>query len=232
MQQIHLNYGWGGDSDNWYALDEIETSANPYAERMVAGIRPGGTVETLVPELEVERVDNNALLIWGLDTLDPETGFHVWRGESETTRECITPQPFSGATDYEWIDYDAPLAATNYWLEMIVSGVPSIWIGPEAIVALPPRIVDDVIPTVGPNPFNPMATISFDLPRDAHVRAEVFDLAGRRVSTLLNDVRAAGPQRVVWDGRDSAGRHAPSGRYLMRLAVDGRATTTKLTLTR
>ena len=35
-----------------------------------------------------------------------------------------------------------------------------------------------------------------------------------------------------WDSRDSAGRHAPSGRYLMRLAMDGRVTTTKLTLTR
>jgi len=55
-------------------------------------------------------------------------------------------------------------------------------------------------------------------------------MTSRPLARIL--VRAAGPQRIVWDGRDSAGRHAPSGHYLMRLAVDGRATTTKLTLTR
>ncbi len=232
IQQIHLNYGWGGDSDNWYTLDNIETSLNPYAERMVAGIRPGGIVETLVPELIVERNAGDGCLAWGLETLNTSAGFYVWRGLSEADRICLTTLPFTGATSYEWTDIGAPITGINYWLEMIIAGVPSIWIGPEWLDPKPPRGDEVVIPTADPNPFNPITSIAFDLPRDAMVQAEIFDLAGRRVKTLANAVLTAGPQRFMWDGRDEAGRHAPSGRYLLRLAVDGNAATTKLTLTR
>ena len=95
-----------------------------------------------------------------------------------------------------------------------------------------PNDDDPFHPVVGPNPFNPMTVVSFALPRDARVRAEVYDLAGRRIKVLLDASLPAGPQRIVWDGRDSSGRHAPSGRYLLRLAADGESQTLKLTIAR
>jgi hypothetical protein len=43
-----------------------------------------------------------------------------------------------------------------------------------------------------PNPFNPSTTIEFALPKDSHVKLEVYDLLGRLVATLVDDVRPAG----------------------------------------
>lgn len=69
-----------------------------------------------------------------------------------------------------------------------------------------------------PNPFNPSTTVAFDLPAPAAVDLEIYDLAGRRVRTLLHaDAREAGRHDVVWNGADDAGRTSPAGVYLLRL---------------
>ena len=43
-----------------------------------------------------------------------------------------------------------------------------------------------------PNPFNPTTTISFDLPEAGLVNLRVFDVLGREVRQLLNEVRPQG----------------------------------------
>jgi len=69
-----------------------------------------------------------------------------------------------------------------------------------------------------PNPFNPSTTVAFDLPSPAAVDLAIYDVAGRRVRSLLSaDPRAAGRHDVVWDGTDDAGRASPAGVYLLRL---------------
>ncbi len=82
-----------------------------------------------------------------------------------------------------------------------------------------------------PNPFNPSTQIRFVLPRAARVSLRVFDIAGRRVATLLDGARRdAGEQALVWDGRDDAGQALPSGVYLYRLEAGELRATRKLTL--
>jgi len=69
-----------------------------------------------------------------------------------------------------------------------------------------------------PNPFNPTTEIRFDLPRSGRVQLRVYDLAGRLVRTLVDGPMTAGAeQRVIWNGRDGAGRMVSSGVYLYRL---------------
>jgi F420-0:gamma-glutamyl ligase len=77
-----------------------------------------------------------------------------------------------------------------------------------------------------PNP-NPMATrarFAFSTARSCRVTVLVSDVQGRRVRSLAEDAAAAGGRSLVWDGRDEAGRRAPSGLYTARLIVDGVAT--------
>ena len=71
-----------------------------------------------------------------------------------------------------------------------------------------------------PNPFNPRTTATFELPRRAHSRVRVANVAGRLVRDLFNGSLQQGSHRVVWDGRDNQGRQVPSGVYLIQLQAD------------
>ena len=64
-----------------------------------------------------------------------------------------------------------------------------------------------------PNPFNPVTVISFAVPERAHVLIEVYDVAGRRVATLVDAEQTPGVTSVVWDGTDDRGRRTASGVY-------------------
>lgn len=81
-----------------------------------------------------------------------------------------------------------------------------------------------------PNPFNPQTTIAFSLPQRGEVDLRVFDVRGRLVNTLVQEVREAGSHRVVWDGRDAAGVPAASGVYLYRLVAGDQTLQQKMTL--
>lgn len=90
------------------------------------------------------------------------------------------------------------------------SAVPS---GDDAVVSAP-RLLP-----ARPNPFNPRTTLHFELSSAAHVRLEIFDLAGRRLGTLVSASLSAGPHEVMWDGTDARGGAAPSGNYVARLTA-------------
>ncbi len=86
--------------------------------------------------------------------------------------------------------------------------------------------VGDVVPTRYsleqnvPNPFNPMTTIYFELPEEAAVRLQVFDISGRLVRNLLNGASlGAGRQDVVWNGKDEGGQQVAAGVYFYHLST-------------
>ncbi len=81
-----------------------------------------------------------------------------------------------------------------------------------------------------PNPFNPSTEISFELETAGFVRLNVYDPAGRLVSSLLNEHRPVGRHEVFWDGRDAVGRMSSAGVYLYRLEADGAVETKQMLL--
>jgi len=85
---------------------------------------------------------------------------------------------------------------------------------------------------VSPNPFNPSASIRFDLRAAARVRLVIYDLEGKTVRTLADGRLSAGPHTYFWDGRNDTGDALPSGVYFFRLEADGASTAGKLTLLR
>lgn len=71
-----------------------------------------------------------------------------------------------------------------------------------------------------PNPFNPITSISYDVPAGgAHVTIRVHDVAGRLVRTLVDDRRPTGTHDVTWDGRNTAGAPVSSGVYFYRMVA-------------
>jgi hypothetical protein len=76
-----------------------------------------------------------------------------------------------------------------------------------------------------PNPFNPSTTLSFSLPREGRARIAVFDILGREVAVLADDVFTAGEHRIMFDGSS-----LPSGLYFARLQSGNMQATHKLLL--
>lgn len=62
-----------------------------------------------------------------------------------------------------------------------------------------------------PNPFNPSTEISYHVKANELVTLKVFDVLGREVSTLVNEVQKPGHYRVRFNGAN-----VPSGTYMYR----------------
>ncbi|MEQ9091869.1 MAG: T9SS type A sorting domain-containing protein [Balneola sp.] len=76
-----------------------------------------------------------------------------------------------------------------------------------------------------PNPFNPTTTIEFELDKSTFTKLTVFDVLGRKVQELVNEVRPAGTNTIEFNATNLA-----SGVYLYRLEADGVVQIKRLTL--
>ncbi|MFH1843251.1 MAG: FlgD immunoglobulin-like domain containing protein [bacterium] len=90
----------------------------------------------------------------------------------------------------------------------------------------PKRLLDDPFP----NPLNPATTLSFSLPSAMPVRLSIYNVAGERIATLMDERCEAGTHSVVWDGRNTAGRLQASGIYFARIEAAGIVEAKKLML--
>ena len=78
-----------------------------------------------------------------------------------------------------------------------------------------------------PNPFSATTTVPFEIEQAGRVRLSVFDVLGRRVATLVDGDRAAGPHRATFDGSRLA-----TGLYFLVLDAEGRRAASKVLLVR
>jgi len=65
-----------------------------------------------------------------------------------------------------------------------------------------------------PNPFNPVTTINFDLPKSGLVSIKVFDILGRQINTIVDEVMSAGNYKLDFNASDLA-----SGSYFYRMTA-------------
>ncbi|MFZ1730508.1 MAG: DUF3160 domain-containing protein [Bacteroidota bacterium] len=150
---------------------------------------------------------------------------------------------FERLTDEDWeamLDRNAFTRPvwTNNWLAdaLGTSRVP----GPSLFtiatsVEVPPAAALMELPESYPNPFHGDAatTIQFSLTKAAPDAAlGVYDLAGRRVRSLLQHELPTGTYLSRWDGRDDAGLPLPSGSYMLVLDANGQRGSSPVVLLR
>jgi hypothetical protein len=78
-----------------------------------------------------------------------------------------------------------------------------------------------------PNPFNPMTNLQFSIVNRQLTILKVYDLLGREVATLVNEVRQPGTYTAHWDASGVA-----SGVYIYRLSAGNFVQCKKLLLLR
>lgn len=83
-----------------------------------------------------------------------------------------------------------------------------------------------------PNPFNPETKISYILPNDGKVKAIVYDITGREICILKNNIQPRGENTLIWNGHSGAGKIMPSGVYICSVSFGGIIKNVKMILTR
>ena len=83
-----------------------------------------------------------------------------------------------------------------------------------------------------PNPFTRASVLRFDLPSAPSgkwpVNVSVFNVAGRRVRTIVNEPLAGGRYTYEWDGRDDGGRTVSAGIYFLNVGAGPYSKTDRL----
>ena len=81
-----------------------------------------------------------------------------------------------------------------------------------------------------PNPFNPVTTLNYGLPEQSMVVMTVYDLMGREVTTLVNQVQKAGYHTIRWNGTDQSGQVVSAGLYIYQITAGDYSVARKMIL--
>ena len=235
-------YGGGGDPD----LGCIDCEGNSYdhdsrpkalvscwgaiggldwidPENDVPSILFHGTADPIVPYNSGFPFTFNILLpiVYGsnliqgrLSELGIENEFHGEEGQLHEYWGTVNGNWFDGPNEYfEQIQSDAFLFLYNQLFSVEVP------------------IDHEVIPKSFtlhqnyPNPFNPITTLRYDLPQESDVTLTIYDITGRMVQTLVNELQQSGMKKVIWNASDVS-----SGVYIYRIQAGNFTQTRKMIL--
>ncbi|MHC1776324.1 MAG: DUF2271 domain-containing protein [Lentimicrobium sp.] len=73
-----------------------------------------------------------------------------------------------------------------------------------------------------PNPFSEKLNVSFELPQSDFVNISVYDLTGKRVTELVNEVLPQGNNSFCWAGTIENGKNLNPGVYFLRIIYQGK----------
>ena len=81
-----------------------------------------------------------------------------------------------------------------------------------------------------PNPFNAQTVIKYDLPKASPVSIRIYDLMGRTIKTIDQNIMKPGKHQFTWYGRDATLKPVSSGVYFIRLQAGEEARIQKMLL--
>ncbi len=207
-----------------------------YAGRVYLYLSSAGPLPIQLASLTAAQTDGGRVLLeWSTISENNNYGFAVERKRGEDPDFASVPGSFTaghGTTNqrqsYSWIDSAAPGGLLAYRLKQIdldgtvhYSESASVNVHPDAEPA------GFLLEQNYPNPFNPTTKIGYRLQGSGYgvVTLKVYDILGREVATLVNEVKHPGHYTVRFDAGGLA-----SGMYLCTMRTEGFSATRELLL--
>jgi hypothetical protein len=201
----------------------------------------GHSVDNLAPAaplyLTAQRVGADVNLKWNRVRIPDLKDYSVYRA----TSSGVTPVPvnlLASATDSLLVDPGAPATALYYIVTAkdvhANQSTPSNEASVSALTGVgnTPSITHLTVLANHPNPFNATTEFEVGLPVASDIDVEIYDVAGRRVSTLEVKQAGAGWQHIPFSGLDSKGSALASGVYFYRVHAAGTTVTRKMVIAR
>ena len=190
----------------------------------------GYSIDNIAPQppsaIKAVRMENAILLQWEKPIDNDIDYFAIYR----STESGFTPSEknrigFTAETTYR--DWDIIEGQSYYYLLATFDFAGNRSTYSEEVTITDPSSTNEIILEKipqqyelfqnYPNPFNLATRIHYSLPREDHVRILIYDLLGKKITTLIDERQQAGYYVITWDGRDNSGRLVSSGIYLYRL---------------
>jgi len=70
-----------------------------------------------------------------------------------------------------------------------------------------------------PNPFNPVTTLSYSLPKAGAVNIVIYDMMGRLVRDLVSEYQSSGYKTIKWDATNNLGESVSAGMYFYMVDI-------------
>lgn len=214
------------------------------------GVPPVDSITTLVNFIEVtpgapQLGDHVQVRFRGRYPFNCGTLADASSADPENLSLSLATTPECGDTTRVWeYPFDLGTPAAGDHLGLLHIQVPSLAIerlfgfafhvtDPNAPTPPPPPPIDSLkagLSTSVPNPFSGSTSFAVSLADPTLAEVAVFDLSGRRVTTIRRGLLPRGTTNLVWDGRSPDGSRAPGGIYFYRLTLPDRVVTRRVVL--
>ena len=81
-----------------------------------------------------------------------------------------------------------------------------------------------------PNPFNPVTTLSYDIPNEGFVDVTVYDMMGRAIKNLVRADQSYGYKSIKWNATNNQNQIVPAGVYIYKIEFGKLVVTRKMIL--
>jgi hypothetical protein len=189
------------------------------------------TVDVLITNFAAHAVDLGVQLNWEISADEAVEGFKLHRQSVPAGSGIFLPENRllpPGAESF--VDQNVRLGGEYRYTLVVVKAD-----GSEVVsqaVSVKTRSPSFVLYQNSPNPFGLTTRISFALPEESHVTLSIYNLEGKRVRMLVDEMLSEGVKAYEWDGRNDRGNPVSSGIYLYRLKAGKNVLTRKMLLVR
>ena len=158
--------------------------------------------------------------------VDESGGFewHTWFGGPEMDYAQAVQQTTDG--DFAIAGTTRSYGAGFYDVWLLKVGVP------EGISERDPIIPVNITCTVFPNPCTGTSQIQYSIPSTSQIEITLFDVSGRLIKTLIDQMQPEGEYTVTWNGSFEDGEEVPGGIYFLYLNAGNLQASEKIILIR
>jgi len=166
---------------------------------------------------------------WSTSLEIDHDGFHVYRSELVNgVYERLTDELVRGRSPYSYRDTNVRPTTTYYYkIGAVDYSQHEVLYGPVE-ARTPDWGIRSNLAMARPNPFGQRTEIRFSLVGETQARLSIYDVAGRQVAVLVDEVLPAGDHSYFWDGRTALDQPSAGGVYFYRLETNGLTQTRKL----
>ncbi|HPS61309.1 MAG TPA: FlgD immunoglobulin-like domain containing protein [Candidatus Cloacimonas sp.] len=120
---------------------------------------------------------------------------------------------YEPGTYYYWLEIQDIDGVVNYY------GSRSVTFGGNGNNGTPDIPLVTGIRSIYPNPFNPSATIMYELEQPANLNIEIYNNRGQLVRSFAMGQKEKGRYKLLWDGTDNSGYSCGTGIYFIKMQV-------------